>query len=225
MKVTFKQKHVVEGENDEESYANKFVVSMIHDDTDDSRDRIELGSHKEHPKVIDDEDDNKEEKNDETKDDKMGSLEIRTKKMQTSIPTTLRSLRINLSSDKNIAQELTDTVSLSTATTSKDPHKKICISGKYSHLLRALRRMCMRQGYMIREMECECVITDQFWKVHGKVDEVLHKIMPQLAEKPTNDLIEDNLKRVVADTVIQERDAFQAEVLVLISKEFDAQAP
>ncbi|GKF73227.1 hypothetical protein Tco_0219559, partial [Tanacetum coccineum] len=47
----------------------------------------------------------------------------------------------------------------------------------------------------------------------------------QLAERATNDLIEGNLKRVVADTVIQERDAFQTDVSALISKEFDAQSP
>ncbi|GKB97876.1 integrase, catalytic region, zinc finger, CCHC-type containing protein [Tanacetum coccineum] len=85
--------------------------------------------------------------------------------------------------------------------------------------------MCKRQGYMIRDMERKCVTTDELWKVHGKVDQVLHDIVPQLAEKATNDLIEGNLKRVVADTIIQERDAFQAEVPDLISKEFDAQAP
>ncbi|GKD01313.1 hypothetical protein Tco_1171587 [Tanacetum coccineum] len=79
-------------------------------------------------------DDNKEEKKDEKEGDEMGSLETRTEKMQTPIPTTLRSPRINLSSDKNIAQELTDTVSLSTPTTSKDPHKQRRISSKYSHL-------------------------------------------------------------------------------------------
>ncbi|GJY91727.1 potassium channel AKT1-like protein [Tanacetum coccineum] len=75
----------------------------------------------------------------------------------------------------------------------------------------ALRRMCRRQGYMIRDMERKCVTTNELWKVHGKVDQVLHDIVPQLAEKATNDLIKGNLKRVVADTVIQERDAFQAE--------------
>ncbi|GJY33300.1 hypothetical protein Tco_0417769 [Tanacetum coccineum] len=73
---------VVKGEKDEESYADKFAASMIHDD------------------------DNKEEK----KDDEMGSLENRTEKMQTPIPTTPKSPRINLSSDKNIAQEMMDTV-------------------------------------------------------------------------------------------------------------------
>ncbi|GJS09695.1 hypothetical protein Tco_0366491 [Tanacetum coccineum] len=64
----------------------------------------------------------------------MGSLENRTEKMQTPIPTTPRSPMINLSSDKNIVQELTDTVSLSTPTTSKAPHKQRRISRKYSHL-------------------------------------------------------------------------------------------
>ncbi|GKA61241.1 hypothetical protein Tco_0760648, partial [Tanacetum coccineum] len=157
LKVTIKQKQVVE-------------------------DRIEPRSHKEYPKVVDDDDENKEEKKDEKKDDDMGSLENGTEKMQTPIPTTSRSPRTNLSLDKNIDQELTVTVSPSTATTSKYPHKKRRISSKYSHLL-----------------------------VHGKVYQVLYEIIPQLAERATNDLIEGNLKRVVADTIIQERDAFQSK--------------
>ncbi|GJR78700.1 hypothetical protein Tco_0149485 [Tanacetum coccineum] len=66
-------------------------------------DRIEPESHKEHLEVLDDDNDNKEEKKYEKKDDEMGSFENRTKKMQTPIPTTPRSPRINLSSDKNIA--------------------------------------------------------------------------------------------------------------------------
>ncbi|GJZ66085.1 hypothetical protein Tco_0622781 [Tanacetum coccineum] len=85
--------------------------------------------------------------------------------------------------------------------------------------------MCRRQGYMIRDMEQKCVTTDEFWKVHGKVYQVLHEIVPQLAERATNDLIEGNLKRVVANTVIKDRDAFQSELPALISKEFDAHAP
>ncbi|GKA03923.1 hypothetical protein Tco_0676704 [Tanacetum coccineum] len=75
--------------------------------------------------------------------------------------------------------------------------------------------MCRRQGYMIWDMERKCVTTDEFWKVHGKVDQLLHEIVPQLAERATNDLIEGNLKKVVADTVIQERDTFQAENTVI----------
>ncbi|GKB14473.1 hypothetical protein Tco_0848396 [Tanacetum coccineum] len=110
LKVTIKQKHVVKGEKDVKSYANKFVASMIHDDVDDSRDRIDPTSHKEHSKVVVDDDDNKKEKKYEKEGDEMGSWETRTEKMQTSIPTTPRSPRINLYSDKNIPQELKDTV-------------------------------------------------------------------------------------------------------------------
>ncbi|GJV10823.1 putative reverse transcriptase domain-containing protein [Tanacetum coccineum] len=169
---------------------------------------IEPRSHKEHPEVVVDDDENKEEKKDEKKDDEMDILQNRTEKMQTPIPTTSRSSRKNLSSDKSIGQELTNIVSLSTTTTSKYPRQKRRISSKYSHLPGALRRICMRQGYMTRDMERKCVTTDEFWKVHGKVDQVLHEIVPQLVERATNDLIEGNLKRVTADTVIQKRDAF-----------------
>ncbi|GKD75661.1 hypothetical protein Tco_1333943 [Tanacetum coccineum] len=60
--------------------------------------------------------------------------------------------------------------------------------------------MCRHQGYMIRDMERKCVTTDEFWKVPRKVYQVLHEIVPQLAERATNDLIEGNLKR---NTIIQ----------------------
>ncbi|GJZ50441.1 hypothetical protein Tco_0604631 [Tanacetum coccineum] len=94
--------------------------------------RLELVSHKENPEHVDDDDDKK--KVDEKKDDEMGSFETRTEEMQTPIPTTPRSHRTLLSSDNNITQELMDTVSLPTATTSKEPHSKRRISSKYSHL-------------------------------------------------------------------------------------------
>ncbi|GJZ88086.1 reverse transcriptase domain-containing protein [Tanacetum coccineum] len=113
LKVTIKQKHVVEGEKHEESYVDKFAASMLRDDVDDSDNRIEPGSHKENPEHVDDNDENEEEHKDEKKDDEMGK---------------------------------------------------------------------------------------EFWKVHGKVDQVLHEIVPQLDERATNDLIEGNLK-LVADTI------------------------
>nr|GFC30925.1 hypothetical protein [Tanacetum cinerariifolium] len=156
---------------------------------------------------------------------KMGSLEARTEKMQTPIPTPLRSPRINLSSKKNIDQELTNIVSPSTTTTSQDPHKQRCISKTYNHLPGVLCKMCMRQGYMIKNMGRKCVTTDEFWKVHQKVDQVLQEIVPQIDERATNDLIKINLKPMVANTIMEDRDAFQAKVPALISNEFNTQAP
>ncbi|GJW47502.1 hypothetical protein Tco_0079148 [Tanacetum coccineum] len=169
------------------------VVKSEKDD-DDSEDRLEPGSRRENPKYVDDDDDDDdddEEKVDEEKDVNNGSLETRTEEMQTPIPTPPRSLRINLSSHKNITQELTDIVLLPTETTSKTSHSKRRISSKYSHI---------------------------------PVDRVLHEIVPQLAEKATHDLIENNLKPSIAATIIKDRDAFHSEVPDLVSQEFNGQA-
>ncbi|GKB82202.1 hypothetical protein Tco_0949097 [Tanacetum coccineum] len=94
------------------------------------------------------------------------------------------------------------------------------ISSKYRHLPGALHRMCRRQGYMIQQMEKKYVTNREFWNFHGKVDKFLHEIIPQIASRAINDLIGNNLKRVVADSIIQEH-----EVPALISKEIADHAP
>ncbi|GKA68418.1 putative reverse transcriptase domain-containing protein, partial [Tanacetum coccineum] len=132
------------------------------------------GSHKENPEYVDD-DDKEEEKVDAEEGNEMGSLEIRTEKMQTPIPTTLRSPRINLSSDKNIIQEL----------------KQRRISSKYNHL--------------------------------PDIHEIT--LIPQITERATDDLIENNLKPCIAETIIEDRDAFRSKVHDLVSKEFNSHAP
>ncbi|GJS89052.1 hypothetical protein Tco_0771688 [Tanacetum coccineum] len=80
------------------SYVSEFADSMLNDD-DDSGTRIDPGSHKEHPKTIDDNDETeKEKKDDETNDEKANedekkdetcSMKTRKEKMQTPIPSPL----------------------------------------------------------------------------------------------------------------------------------------
>ncbi|GKD05501.1 hypothetical protein Tco_1180475, partial [Tanacetum coccineum] len=94
LKIKIKQKEIVDAETNDV----------------DSEDRLEPGSHKENPEVVDDDNDNVREK----KDDTMGSLEIRNEEMQTTISTPLRTPRKSLSSDKNIFQELMDTIPITT---------------------------------------------------------------------------------------------------------------
>ncbi|GJS20803.1 hypothetical protein Tco_0449435 [Tanacetum coccineum] len=145
---------MVEGEEDEESYASEFVDSMLNDDVDDFGTRIEPVSYKENPDVVADDDVSKkkdDEKNeDDVNDDNVekiddaaeendnddhtdhtligthatGNMETRNEQMQTLIPTPTRSHRKDLSSDKTISKELTATVSPTTATTSKTKSKK-----------------------------------------------------------------------------------------------------
>ncbi|GKD60612.1 hypothetical protein Tco_1298121 [Tanacetum coccineum] len=76
----------------------------------------------------------------------------------------------------------------------------------------ALRRMCKRQGYMIQDMERKCVTTENFWETHNIVDQVLIEVIPEIAENPINDLIEYNLKPCIAETIIEDRDAFRSDI-------------
>nr|GEU91179.1 hypothetical protein [Tanacetum cinerariifolium] len=94
---------MVRGKEDEESYASEFVDFMLNDDVDDFGTRIEPGSHKKNPKVVDD-DVNDKDKQYKKKDD-----DDKTKK--TSIPKPNRSSRKDLSSYKTISKELKTTVS------------------------------------------------------------------------------------------------------------------
>ncbi|GJS67959.1 hypothetical protein Tco_0682524 [Tanacetum coccineum] len=134
---------MVEGDDDEESYASMFADSIINDDVDDSCTKIKPGSHKEHPEIFNVDDDpikkeknnveiEKEKKYDEIvmeKDDDddvekvdkgvmeksnvdvaTGSMEFRKEKMQTPVPSPIRSPRKVSSSDKIVTEELTGNV-------------------------------------------------------------------------------------------------------------------
>ncbi|GJS25297.1 hypothetical protein Tco_0453929 [Tanacetum coccineum] len=175
LKITIRQKQVVEGEKDD----------------DDSEDRLEPGNHKENPEYVDDDDD--EEKVIAEKDVNTGSLETRTEEMHTPIPTPPKSPRINFSSDKNITQELTDIVPLPTATTSKDSstskRKKQPILYKTKILPGSIAGMCRRRG-QIRSHIKNKFITHDF--LMGKIREVLdhcNTIVPELTFAKTNEMI------------------------------------
>ncbi|GKE40883.1 hypothetical protein Tco_1464288 [Tanacetum coccineum] len=196
-------------------------LQTVEKDDDDSEDRIEPVSHKDNPEVVDDDDDKEREK----QDDEMGSLKIRNEETRTTIPTPLSSLRKILSLDKKTSQELMDIVPKPTTTTFKYSQVKKRISSKYSHVLGSLRRMCRRQGYMIQDMERKCVTTAKFWETHNKIDDILHEVVPQIAENVTNDLIKANLKPCIVNTIIEDHDAFHSQVPDFVSKEFKAHAP
>ncbi|GKB77461.1 hypothetical protein Tco_0944356 [Tanacetum coccineum] len=108
---------LVEGE-EEESDGIDFADTVLLSD-EDFGDRLEPGSHKDKPKEINDDDDEKKDdkKGDDDNDDndhafirtrESGSSKIKTEKIQTPIPSSPRSFRTDLSSDKAIAQKLMD---------------------------------------------------------------------------------------------------------------------
>ncbi|GKA31183.1 hypothetical protein Tco_0717488 [Tanacetum coccineum] len=121
-----------------------------------------------------------------------------------------------------------------TAGESSSPHKSLKITIRQKQVVEGEKDddsedRCASQNVqtsrVIQNMEQKCVTTKYFWKTHKKVDQVLHEIVPQLAEKAIDDLIENNLKPSIVATIIEDRDAFHLEVPDLVSQEFNAQTP
>ncbi|GJR21404.1 hypothetical protein Tco_0969931 [Tanacetum coccineum] len=79
----------------------------------------------------------------------------------------------------------------------------------------ALKRICQCQGIMMQQMEKKYVTNRHFQDNKEKVDEVLHYIVPKIASNATNDLILDNLPRIVANAVKKERESSRAGNMVL----------
>ncbi|GKA33769.1 hypothetical protein Tco_0720198 [Tanacetum coccineum] len=216
---------MVEGNEDEESYASEFVDSMLNDDDNDSGTRIEPVSHKKIPKNVNDDDNNDKDMKDEKKDDdrkkddakdkdnddhtdhslvrtqETGSKETRKEKMQTPIPTPNRSLRKNLSSDKTLSQELTKTVSPSNATTSKAKSKA---------------RKHLKTTFVTKEY------------FQGQIQRILDQINnlpPKLTVVKTNEMIKEEVSRLVNLAVQRDREIALTNVPELISQEFATNAP
>ncbi|GKA29113.1 hypothetical protein Tco_0715358 [Tanacetum coccineum] len=201
---------MVEGEKDEELYESEFANSILNDNDDDSGTRIEPGSHKENPEVVDDDNVNKiEKKNDDRKDETMektddakekdnddhtdhsliepqetGSKEIRNEKTQTPIFTPIRSPRKDLSSDKTISEELTTTVSPTIATTSKDlstpRRKKISISYKTKIPPGSIAGMCRRRAQICSHIKNKFITHEFFMKKIREVLDHYNNVVPEM---------------------------------------------
>ncbi|GJV18905.1 hypothetical protein Tco_1367925 [Tanacetum coccineum] len=169
---------------------NRMQVSLLILCNDDSGNRIELGSHKENPENVNDDDDEieKEKKDDNKNDDvektddvveekdnddhtdhtlvgthSTGSVETKNKQMQIPIPTQNRSPRKDLSSDKTISEELTATVSPTTATTSKPKSKRGFTSNTTKILPRSIAGMCRRRGQIRTHIKTKFVTHEFFY--------------------------------------------------------------
>ncbi|GJV70762.1 hypothetical protein Tco_1490757, partial [Tanacetum coccineum] len=219
---------IVKGEEDEESYASEFADSM-HNDDDDSGNKIEPESHKEHSENVNDDDDDEieKEKKDDNKDDDVektdevveeknnddhidhtlvgshatASIETRNEQMHTPIPTPNRSPRKDLSLDKIFFEELTATVSPTTATTSKDSSRSKSKRGftlnKTKILPGSIAGMCRRRGQIHTHIKTKFV-THEFFM--GKIREVLdhcNNAVPEMTFAKTNEMIKEEMTRLV----------------------------
>ncbi|GKB31021.1 hypothetical protein Tco_0870422 [Tanacetum coccineum] len=129
-------------------------------------------------------------------------METRNEQMQTPIPTPNRSPRKYLSLNKNIFKELTATVSPITATTSKQTSKSKCMRGFTSYKTKIL------PGSIIRE------VLDHY-----------NNVVPETTLAKTNEMIKEEMPRLVNLAVNMDREVSPRNVPKLISKEFSTQRP
>ncbi|GKB07776.1 hypothetical protein Tco_0836060 [Tanacetum coccineum] len=249
---------MIEGKEDEESYARKQDEkkdddaektddAAVEKDNDDHTDHTLVGTHA------------------------TGSMETRNEQMQTPITTPTRSPRKDLSSDKTISKELTAKVSPITATTSKDysklkskrgyssnktkilprsivgmgrrraiispttaitskdssttKRKKRSFSHKTKTLPGSIVGMCKRRG-QIRSHIKNKFITHEFFM--SKIREVLdhcNKVIPEITFAKTNEMIKEEMPRLVKLAVDKDREVTPINVSELISKEFATHGP
>ncbi|GJY59583.1 hypothetical protein Tco_0459475 [Tanacetum coccineum] len=67
--------------------------------------------------------------------------------------------------------------------------------------------MRRHQDFILQHMQMKYVTNRDFQGIKEKVDEVLHEIIPKIASNATNDLIDENLPRIVANAVKKERES------------------
>ncbi|GKF72007.1 hypothetical protein Tco_0208121, partial [Tanacetum coccineum] len=199
---------MVKGGEDKESYASEFADSMLNDDVDDFGTRIEAGSHKEHSENINNDDEviENEKKNDEIeeekKDDDIEKMdEIEKEKKDDDVEKTMSSPRTNLSFNKTISEELTATVSPTTATTCKDSstskRKKRPISYKIKILPGSIAGMYRLRGQICSHIKNKFITYEFFMSKIREVLDHCNNVVPELTFTNTNEIINKEMPRLV----------------------------
>ncbi|GKB26534.1 hypothetical protein Tco_0865935, partial [Tanacetum coccineum] len=141
----------------------------------------------------------------------------------------IKSPRNISSSDKTVPEELTATISPTTATTSKDSsttkHKKRVISYKTKTLLGSIASMCQRCGQIQSHIKYK-FITHEFFM--SKIREVLdhcNKVILEITFSKTNEMIREEMPRLVNLAVNKDRDVDPINAQEMIAKEFATHGP
>ncbi|GJR76653.1 hypothetical protein Tco_0089018 [Tanacetum coccineum] len=224
---------LVDGDEDEESYASAFVYFVINNDDDDIGSKLEPGSHKEHPEHVSDDDETKRKDEEVEKEkevvDMSGSQEIRKEQKQTPISSPIGSPRNDLSLDKTILEELADTVTPTNATSSKTPsittRQKKSFTLKTRRLPGSIAGMCRRRGLIRSHIKTKFISREFFVEKIKEVIQHCDKIVPELTITTTNEMLKKEMPRLVKLAVNKDREVSPVDISGMVSKEFAAHRP
>ncbi|GJU95972.1 hypothetical protein Tco_1320728 [Tanacetum coccineum] len=161
--------------------------------------------------------------------DMSGSQEIRKEQMQTPIPSPIRSHRNDLSSDKTISEELVDTVTPTTATSSKTPstttRQKKSFTLKTRRLPGSIAGMCRRRGLIRSHIKTKFITREIFVEKIKEVIQHCDNIVLELTVTTTNEMLKKEMPRLVKLAVNKDREVSPVDISGMVSKEFAAHGP
>ncbi|GJQ89234.1 hypothetical protein Tco_0000373 [Tanacetum coccineum] len=162
-------------------------------------------------------------------DDVTGNMQIRKEKKQTPIPLPTRSLRNVSSSDKTVSEELTATVSPTTATTSKysstTKRKKRSFSHKTKTLLGSIAGMCRRHGLIRSHIKNKFVSHNFFMSKIREVLDHCNKVVPDTTFAKPKEMITQEMPRLVNLAVDKDREVDPINAQEVIANEFATHGP
>ncbi|GJW82655.1 hypothetical protein Tco_0155800 [Tanacetum coccineum] len=219
---------LVDGDDDDESSASAFADFVLNDDGDDTGSKLEPESHKEHPEHVSDDDEQKNDEaikkekevveivketnvDDETKkkdEEVEKEKEVVEIVKETNVDDTSAKKHNEVviekevvdMSDKTISKELADTVTPTTATSSKTPstttRQKKSFTAKTRRLPGSIAGMCRRRGLIRSHIKTKFITREFFVEKIKEVIQHCDKIIPELTVTKTNEMLKKEMPRL-----------------------------
>ncbi|GJU85311.1 hypothetical protein Tco_1292857 [Tanacetum coccineum] len=202
---------MVEGEEDEESYARTFVVSMLNDNVNDSGTRIEPESHMENLEVVDDDDVNDKEKQDEKKDDDDQPKDDDVEKMDDAAEEK--------DNDDHTNHILVGTHATGSMETRNEQMQTPILTPNRSP------RKDLSSDKIIFEELTATILSGSIAGMRREVLDHCNNLVPELTFSKTNEMIKEEMPRMVNLAVQKDREIAPTNVPELIVKEFSTYGP
>ncbi|GJT70690.1 hypothetical protein Tco_1029976 [Tanacetum coccineum] len=199
---------MVEGDEDEESYASEFADFMINDDVDDFSTRLEPGSHKEHLEIVNDDDDQIETEN---KDEEI------EKEKKHDDDEKIDEVVMEKDDDDNVEkvdEGVKEKSNVDVATGSMEFRKE-----KMQTLIPPPTRSPMKVS------SSDKTVSEELTAIIREVFDHCNKVVPELTFTKTNEMINKEMLRLVNLAVKKDHEVDPINTQEMISKEFATHAP
>ncbi|GJT43166.1 hypothetical protein Tco_0951881, partial [Tanacetum coccineum] len=223
---------LVDGDKDEESYASAFVDSVINNDDDDTGSKLEPGSHKEYPEHVSDDDEIKKKDEEVEKEKEVVEIVKDTNVDHTSAKKNnevVTEKEVVDMSNKKISEELANTVTPTTATSSKTPstttRQKKSLTLKTRRLPGSIVGMCRRRGLIRSHIKTKFITREFFMEKIKEVIQHCDKIVPELTVTTTNEMLKKEMPRLVKLVVNKDQEVSPVDISGMVSKEFATHGP